>query len=424
MAGNPADQVRDFDRSPENLKAILRKTFHLKEFRDNQLEAINATFEGKDVFLVGDNGAGESLCYQLPACLSHGVTVVISPTISLILDQIQELTKLGIVARKILAAKFDRDANGTYQQLSEMDPKIKLLYVTPEKVRTSRPLIVALQDLLGRGLLARFVIDEAQCISESDIKHFRKAFGKPNKQLKDFPGVPMIALSGPVRKSTQKEILNQLHKTNSQLFMYFNQRNLKYAVLTTTTESLETDCITWIKEHYPHDSGIVYCERRDDCDNMADSLNEAGLKACSYHAGNRIAYRESAQSKWNGNECQVICATAQSFGFGIDKPDVRYVIHTFLPETMENYYRETGRAGRDGNLSHCILFYLNRDGGSLFNAKKRPIAEYCQNKEKCRRKQLLDYIRWGDIEANVCLPNSEAICDNCVGDNAAAAATG
>ncbi|XP_056434452.1 recQ-like DNA helicase BLM [Gadus chalcogrammus] len=442
MSGNPADQVHVFYRSPAKLKAILRKTFHLKEFRENQLEAINATFEGKDVFVVGDNGAGKSLCYQLPACLFHGVTVVISPTISLILDQIQKLTKLGIVARKLLAAREDRDAKGIYEMLKEEAPMIKLLYVTPEKMRMSDRLKMALQRLFQRGLLARFVIDEAQCLSLSDIKHFRKAFGKLIELLEVFPGVPKIALSGPVRKSTQKEILNQLHKTNSQLFMYFNQRNLKYAVLTTTTKSLETDCITWIMEHYPHDSGIVYCGRRVDCVSMAMGLNMAGLPACSYHAGKNIAYsdREIAQNKWNRNECQVICATAQSFGFGIDKPDVRYVIHTFLPKSMENYYRETGRAGRDGNMSHCILFYSDSDYHQLHYVIRidefdddepenrelvdlGPMAEYCQNTADCRRRQLLTYLRWGDIEANVCLPNSEAICDNCEGDNAAAAAT-
>ncbi|XP_056434997.1 recQ-like DNA helicase BLM [Gadus chalcogrammus] len=359
MAGNPADQGRDFDRSPENLKAILRKTFRLKEFRDNQLEAINATFEEKYVFVVGDNGAGKSLCYQLPACLSAGVTVVISPLISLIQDQIQKLTELGIEARTLSGDKGCSDADSIYQQLSEEDPIIKLLYVTPEKVRMSDPLIEALQSLRVRGLLARFVIDEAQCISQWG-DNFRPDYGTLNELQQDFPGVPIIAVSGPIAPHIQEDILKRLQMTKPQVFtMSFNPTNLKYAVKTRTLDR-GTDCITWIKEHYPHDSGIVYCWRQDDCDNMADSLNKAGLLACSYHAGKTGEYRESVQNRWKENKCQVICATI-AFGMGIHKPDVRYVIHSVLPKSMERYQRETGRAGRDGNVSHCILFYNYKD---------------------------------------------------------------
>ncbi|CAL8329278.1 unnamed protein product [Boreogadus saida] len=402
MAGNPAYQGHD---SPEKLKAILRTTFHLKEFRDNQLEAINATFEGKNVFVVGDNGAGKSLCYQLPACLSRGVTVVISPTISLIQDQMQNLTELG------------------------------------ESMSISGPLIEALQSLLGRGLLARFVIDEAQCISQYDSEYFRPAFRTLNKLQQDFRRVPMIALSGPVRVIVQEDILNHLQMTNPRVFtMSFNRTNLKYAVKTRRPEYLEMDCTTWIKDHWPNDSGIIYCRKRDQCDSMASSLKMAGLKASSYHGGISNEDRETVQNEWKGNKCQIICATAQSFGFGIDKPDVRYVIHNFLPKSMENYYRESGRAGRDGKMSESILFYSKGDNEYLSKVIRinefdddepenrelvniEPMAKYCQNTVDCRRQQLLTYLGWGDIEANICLPDP-AICDNCERANAGGAATG
>uniref|UniRef100_A0A8C5F720 DNA 3'-5' helicase n=1 Tax=Gadus morhua TaxID=8049 RepID=A0A8C5F720_GADMO len=298
MAGNPADQGRDFDRSPENLKAILRETFRLEEFRDNQLEAINASILGEDVFVVG--GAGKSLCYQLPACLFAGVTVVISPSISLIQDQIQELTELGIVARTLSGDIGPSAADSIYEQLSEERPKIKLLYVTPEKVSMSRPLINALESLRDRKLLIRFVIDEAFYPSKR---------GNPCPHFRDFSELPIIALSGPVAPPIQEDILKQLQMNDPQVFtMTFFKTNLKYAVRT-KTQDVANDCHTWIKKHYRHDSGIVYCWRQDDCDSMAKSLERAGLKACSYHAGMTDEDRESVQNKWNENECQVALFT-------------------------------------------------------------------------------------------------------------------
>ncbi|CAL8329203.1 unnamed protein product [Boreogadus saida] len=246
MAGNPAGNCRDFDHSPEKLKATLINTFRLQEFRVNQLEAINATISKENVFVVGGNGAGKSLCYQLPACLSAGVTVVISPLISLIQDQIQILTELGIKAWTPADDQGYSDAESIYEQLLE----IKLLYVTPEKMSMSRPLIEALQDLFDNGLLARFVIDEAHCISQWGCE-FRPAYGKLNELQQDFPGVPTIALSGPIGPLIQEDILNQLQMTKPQVFtMSLNRTNLKYAVKTRTLDG-GTDCITWIKEHYP-----------------------------------------------------------------------------------------------------------------------------------------------------------------------------
>uniref|UniRef100_A0A8C4ZFV1 Helicase ATP-binding domain-containing protein n=1 Tax=Gadus morhua TaxID=8049 RepID=A0A8C4ZFV1_GADMO len=304
MARNPADERfrgLDFAHSPEMLR-MFNNIFGLHEFRVNQLEAINATILKENVFVVG--GAGKSLCYQLPACLSAGVTVVISPLKSLILDQIQKLTELGIKARTLWGDHDYTDAENIYEQLSENDPMIKLLYVTPEKLAADW-----LQLYWNRGLLARFVIDEAQCISQWG-DDFRPDYGTLNELQQDFQGVPMIAVSGPIGPHIQEDILKKLQMTNPQVFtMSFNRTNLKYAVPTRTTMYGEMDCITWIKEHYPRDSGIVYCWRRVVCEYMADSLNEAGLLACSYHAGMPNRDRESAQNKWKENECQVALFT-------------------------------------------------------------------------------------------------------------------
>ncbi|CAL8385903.1 unnamed protein product [Gadus morhua 'NCC'] len=316
--------------------------------------------------LVDPLSAGKSLCYQLPACLSAGVTVVISPLKALNLEQFKELTELGINAWTPSDDQSERVQNRIYKQLINEDPEIKLLYVTPEKMRDTW-LIKALKSLNGRKLLARFVIDEAQCIIEVGYD-FRPTYGTLYELLKEeFREVPIMAVSGLIGPGIQGDILNQMN--NHQVFtMPFNRFNLKYAVVKRTTKLGVEECITWITEHYPHESGIVYCWRKVDCDDMASSLNRAGLLACSYHSDVTDEDREIAQNKWNENECKVICATSAAFGMGINKPDVRYVIHSFLPESMEHYHRETGRAGRDGNMSRCILFFSDRDEGLLQQA--------------------------------------------------------
>ncbi|CAL8329254.1 unnamed protein product [Boreogadus saida] len=355
----------------EKVEDAFKKIFGLEEYRVNQLEAIMANNSGKDVFVDGGNGAGKSLCYQLPACLSDGVTVVISPLKALILDQIKELTKLGIKAWTPSDDESERVQNRFYQQLIKEDPEIKLLYVTPEKMRKTSLLIKALKSLKERKLLARFVIDEAQCIIEVGYD-FRQTYVTLNDLQKEFRKVPIMAVSGTILPGIQQEILNQLQMTKPELFtMPFKRFNLKYAVEKRKTKLGVDECITWINEHYPRDSGIVYCWRKVDCDVMAISLNKAGLLACSYHSDMMDEDRESVQNKWNENECKVICATSAAFGMGINKPDVRYVIHHFLPESMEQYHRETGRAGRDGNMSRCILFYSDRDEGLLQNVIKK-----------------------------------------------------
>ncbi|CAL8338716.1 unnamed protein product [Arctogadus glacialis] len=447
-------------RQSEEMEDAFKNIFGLEEYRVHQLEAIKANILKKNVFVVGDNGAGKSLCYQLPACLSAGVTVVISPLKALNLEQIKELTELGIMAWTPSDDQSERDQNRIYIQLINEDPKIKLLYVTPEKMRNTALLIKALKSLNGRKLLARFVIDEAQCIIEVGYD-FRPDYGTLNELLKKFRGVPIMALSGPIGPGIQEDILNQLQMTKDQVFtMPFNRFNLKYAVEKRKTKSVEKDCFNWIKKHCLNDSGIVYCWSKEDCKVMASSLNKYDLLACSYHSDMTDEDRESAQNKWNENEYKVICATSAAFGMGIHKPDVRYVIHSFLPESMEHYHRETGRAGRDGKMSRCILFYSDRDEGLLqprimettCKAISRDISndissaisseirkgkgskdrkfknlktmmKYCRTQRVCRKIQLLTYFGMDVIEANICLPNSEAICDICERANAGAAAT-
>ncbi|XP_026086697.1 Bloom syndrome protein homolog isoform X2 [Carassius auratus] len=429
---NPAhDRFRGFSfpHSPEMMK-IFHKKFGLHQFRFNQLEAINAALLGEDTFVLMPTGGGKSLCYQLPACISAGVTVVISPLRSLIVDQVQKLTTLDICATSLSGDKTDSEAAKIYMHLSRKDPPIKLLYATPEKVCASGRMVSALQNLYERGLLARFVIDEAHCVSQWG-HDFRPDYKRLHELRRMFPNVPIMALTATATPRVQKDILNQLAMTRPQVFtMSFNRNNLKYSVLPKKPKKVDEECIQWIKKYYPRDSGIVYCLSRNDCDTLADSLQRAGIAALAYHAGLKDSDREYVQNKWiNQDGCQVMCATI-AFGMGIDKPDVRYVIHASLPKSVEGYYQESGRAGRDGEISHCVLFYaysdvirikrliaMDKDGNQQSKATHinnlHSMVHFCENVAECRRIQLLAYFGEHTFNTSFCKEHPEVICDNC-----------
>ncbi|NWU96039.1 BLM protein, partial [Upupa epops] len=414
----------------EEMMTVFHKKFGLHCFRTNQLEAINAALLGEDCFVLMPTGGGKSLCYQLPACVSAGVTVVISPLRSLIIDQVQKLNTLDIAATYLTGDRTDSDASKIYTQLSKKDPVVKLLYVTPEKVCASGRLMSALENLYDRKLLARFVIDEAHCVSQWG-HDFRQDYKRLSMLRSRFGSVPMMALTATANPRVQKDIQNQLEMLKPQVFtMSFNRHNLKYEVLPKKPKKVAMDCLEWIKKHHPHDSGIIYCLSRHECDTTAAILQKEGLAALAYHAGLTDSNRDLVQKKWINQEgCQVICATI-AFGMGIDKPDVRYVIHASLPKSIEGYYQESGRAGRDGEMSHCLLFYsysdvtrlrrlilMEKDGNSHtrqthFN-NLYSMVHYCENVVDCRRIQLLAYFGETDFNPSFCKENPEVICDNC-----------
>ncbi|XP_053128823.1 recQ-like DNA helicase BLM isoform X2 [Hemicordylus capensis] len=418
-----------FPHSHEMMK-IFHKKFGLHHFRTNQLEAINAVLLGEDCFILMPTGGGKSLCYQLPACVSLGVTIVISPLRSLIVDQVQKLTSMDIPATYLTGDKTDAEASRIYMQLSKKDPIIKLLYVTPEKVCSSGRLMSTLENLYERQLLARFVIDEAHCVSQWG-HDFRQDYKRLNMLRKKFCSIPIMALTATANPRVQKDILNQLDMLKPQVFsMSFNRHNLKYEVLPKKPKSVALDCLQWIRKFHPYDSGIIYCLSRYECDSVAAVLQKAGLSALAYHAGLPDGTRDLVQQKWiNQDGCQVICATI-AFGMGIDKPDVRFVIHASLPKSIEGYYQESGRAGRDGEMSHCLLFYsysdvtrlrrlimMEKDGNSHtrqthFN-NLYSMVHYCENVVECRRIQLLAYFGEASFNSNFCKEHPEVTCDNC-----------
>uniref|UniRef100_A0A2I3HG21 RecQ-like DNA helicase BLM n=1 Tax=Nomascus leucogenys TaxID=61853 RepID=A0A2I3HG21_NOMLE len=404
-------QSLSFPHTKEMMK-IFHKKFGLHNFRTNQLEAINAALLGEDCFILMPTGGGKSLCYQLPAY------------------PVQKLTSLDIPATYLTGDKTDSETTNIYLQLSKKDPIIKLLYVTPEKICASNRLISTLENLYERKLLARFVIDEAHCVSQWG-HDFRQDYKRMNILRQKFPSVPVMALTATANPRVQKDILTQLKILRPQVFsMSFNRHNLKYYVLPKKPKKVAFDCLEWIRKHHPYDSGIIYCLSRRECDTMADTLQRDGLAALAYHAGLSDSARDEVQQKWiNQDGCQVICATI-AFGMGIDKPDVRFVIHASLPKSVEGYYQESGRAGRDGEISHCLLFYtyhdvtrlkrlimMEKDGNhhtreTHFN-NLYSMVHYCENITECRRIQLLAYFGENGFNPDFCKKHPDVSCDNC-----------
>lgn len=407
---------------------VLTNVFKLPNFRPNQLNAVVSTLNGKDVFVLIPTGGGKSLCYQLPALIkggkTRGTTVVISPLISLMQDQVQHLLDKNIRAGMISSKGTSDERNETFRALTS--GQLDLVYLSPEMINNSARVQKVITKLYESDMLARVVVDEAHCVS-SWGHDFRPDYKGMNMFKQQYPKVPIMALTATANEKVRLDIVHHLQMTNPVLLKQsFNRTNLFYEV-----RSKPSNLYEWVRDYVSTKqagrTGIIYCHSKQSCETTSQKLNEWGISAMFYHAGMDPNERFDVQTKWQHNKIQLICATI-AFGMGIDKPDVRFVIHMYIPRSLEGYYQETGRAGRDGNESECIMFYSYKDARSLQSmiqrdenleesarethlAKLRQVIQYCENKTDCRRRQVLHFFN-EIFDPKECAK----MCDNCCSD--------
>jgi ATP-dependent DNA helicase RecQ len=402
-------------------KELLRRYFGYSEFRQLQQDIILDVLKGNDVLVLMPTGGGKSLCYQYPSLLFKGLTIVVSPLISLMKNQVDSLRSNGIPAEYLNSSLNSKEINKIKSAL--MQNRIKLLYIAPERLA-----IPAFLSFLKGLDISLFAIDEAHCISE-----WGHDFRPEYRQLKligaSFPDVPIIALTATATMKVREDIVNQLELKDARKYIAsFNRENLVYYVK--PKQDAFSQIVEFLKTK-PRESGIIYCYSRKNVDALTENLKYAGFRALPYHAGLSPDVRSRNQEKFIKDDVEILVATI-AFGMGIDKPNIRFVIHHDLPKNLEAYYQETGRAGRDGLGSDCVLFYSYGDRqkieyfiNQMTNEKERLIAHnklmeiinFCET-TVCRRKLLLGYFG-EDYKENKC-----SGCDNCLTAKEEVEATG
>ena len=376
-----------------DLSATLKKHFGYDEFRPLQREIIQDALAGRDVFVLMPTGGGKSLCFQLPALTRDGLTIVVSPLISLMKDQVDALQTSGIPATYLNSTVDREEAKARWRGLHRGE--YRLLYVAPERLM--------LDTFLERALnwnIAQFAIDEAHCISEWG-HDFRPEYRELKKLRKHLPDVPIMALTATATEQVRADIIKELNLRDPRCYVAsFNRPNLTYRVVAKTASY---DQLLAFMRSRPNDSGIVYCASRKSTESVARNLNEDGISAKPYHAGLTAAERTKHQEAFLRDDVRVVTATI-AFGMGINKPNVRFVVHYDLPKNLESYYQETGRAGRDGLPSECVLLFSPGDVAKqlhfideksesearIARAQLRQMVHYAETRE-CRRATLLKY---------------------------------
>ncbi|MFZ1573536.1 MAG: DNA helicase RecQ [Chlorobiota bacterium] len=391
---------------------ILQTTFGFDSFRHNQKEIIKNVIDGNDSFVLMPTGGGKSLCYQIPALIFKGLTVVVSPLIALMKDQVDALKINGVPANFLNSTQSQNEQNTIIEQLR--NNKLKLIYLAPERLIGEGNGFLSILKTLDISL---FAIDEAHCIS-SWGHDFRPEYLQLSTLKVNFPNVPIIALTATADKITQKDILDKLNLDNPKTFLSsFNRPNIFYKV--EKKQNTFAKIVEYISKH-KNDSGIIYTLSRKNADEICQKLEELGFLCKPYHAGLSKDDRETNQNLFLRDEIKIIVATI-AFGMGIDKSNVRFVLHYNLPKNIEGYYQETGRAGRDGLPSEALLFYSR---GDVITLKKFIFIEDNENQSRimldklnkmtnyaetnnCRRKFLLNY--FDELHSGNCCN-----CDVCI----------
>ncbi|KAH7321008.1 P-loop containing nucleoside triphosphate hydrolase protein [Stachybotrys elegans] len=421
----------------------LRRCFHKNDFRPHQREVIEAALQGYDVYVQAATSFGKSLCFQLPAVVDQGITIVVSPLLSLMINQVEALRASGIDASSLNSNTPYNEKQRIQRDLGTGHPKTKLLYVTPELCSTPS-FRDRLKLVYRQKELARVAIDEAHCISEWG-HDFRTDFKRLSWFRESFPDVPIMCLTATANPQVRQDILETLRLDASPeriktFLMSPQRRNLHLEIRYTRDEEDNrlSDFLRWLRGVYDRRRadtrlselqeagerpesvpGIIYTISRDECESLSASLRNEGIGARPFHARLPKEVKEETLARWISNEpgYDIIVATT-AFGMGIDKNNVRFVVHWRIPKSFEGYYQEAGRAGRDGNASYCFLYYSREDlervmrlvksdgaeaSHSNYEARMRSLkalAEYCENTSTCRHAQICKY--FGETAAAEC----------------------
>src|SRR5258708_11537408 len=404
-----------------DLIAKLKKGFGYDQFGPLQREIISDSLAGRDVFVLMPTGGGKSLCFQLPALSREGLTLVVSPLIALMKDQVDALQTSGIAATYLNSTLNREEAKAGW--CGWQRGEYRMLYVAPERLMLDTFLERAVN-----GEIAEFAIDEAHCISEWG-HDFRQEYREIKKLRKHLPDVPVMALTATATERVRSDIIKELNLRDPRAYVAsFDRPNLTYRVVPKT--AAYEQLLAFIRSR-PNDSGIIYCASRKSTESLARNLNEDSVSAKPYHAGLTNVERTRHQDAFLRDDLRVITATI-AFGMGINKPNVRFVVHYDLPKNLESYYQETGRAGRDGLPSECVLLFSPGDVAKqlhfidektekearIARAQLQQMVHYAETRE-CRRATLLDDFgetypaRRDDVDGETPLKVSCDTCPNC-----------